>query len=274
MTFLVTLCGWKNTYAVIYGENSVTELDQIHDVKVQKVAKAVAGVFTYYRSIQNTIDLLYKNPRNLTDKMTCEDELFTNQPLEPVATAFLIAPDKVMTVGHALSSCSKVFFVFNYEWDSLANKLKPITSQDVYGCDHIEQLSYSKIDFAIIQLDRRVEGIEPLELDFKTSIQEKDKIFTVGHPLQLPKKYADGLIRSTTGLNGNYYKAEIDTFRGNSGSPVFSKESFQVIGIVKDGEYDFTLDEDKFCNYFKRCPTGTCRGEDITRMDKIKSFLH
>ncbi len=273
ISFLIILSISHNIYAVIYGENSVTEMDLIKDEKVRDLGKAVAGVFKYYKSPENTIDRLYDNPRNLTHKMTCEDEQFTQQPIEPVATAFLIAPDMVMTVGHALTSCDKAFFVFNYEWDTTADQLKAISSEDIYGCKKIEKFSYSEIDFAIIRLEREVEGITPVELDFNSTLSPHDEIFTIGHPLQLPKKYASGFIRSSDGLNENYYTAEIDTFRGNSGSPVFSKTTNKVIGIVKDGEYDFTLDEEQFCNYFKKCPTGTCRGEAITRMDKLQNYL-
>ena len=209
--------------------------------------------------------------------MTCEDELYTEQPISPVATAFLIAPNKVMTVGHAITSSTRcrdnTFFLFNFEWNSIQEQINPIQATDAYRCKSILQHSYSEIDYAIIELDRNVEDVTPLELDFETKIEEGTPIYTMGHSLQLPKKYTSGFIRSTQGLSENYYEAEIDTFRGNSGSPVFSALNHKIIGILKDGEYDFELDEEQFCNYYQVCPTGTCRGEAITRMDKIKQSL-
>lgn len=209
--------------------------------------------------------------------MTCEDELYTDQPISPVATAFLIAPNKVMTVGHATTSNEKcrdnTFFLFNYEWNSYSKQVNPLESEDIYRCKLIIQHSYSEIDYAIIELDKEVEGVTPLELDFYTEIKEGTPIYTMGHSLQLPKKFTTGFIRSRSGISENYYTAEIDTFRGNSGSPVFSAENHKIVGILKDGEHDYEWNDIDFCNYFKVCPTGSCRGEAITRMDKIKDFL-
>ncbi len=262
---------------MIYGENNILEMQDVADPIIAKQGSSVAGVFTTFGSIDRMLELLYKNPRSLVDRMTCEDELFTNQPISPVATAFLIAPNKVMTVGHAVTSSRKcrenTVFIFNFEWNSKTESIETINREDVYRCGRILKFGYSEIDYSIIELERNVEGVEPLELDFSGHIEKGDEIYTIGHSLQLPKKFTTGFIRSRIGISENYYSAEIDTFRGNSGSPVFSSKTNKVIGILKDGEYDFEWDEENFCNYIKVCESGSCRGEAITRIDRLRDFI-
>ncbi len=263
--------------AVIYGDNNIVEMEDVTNPLIQQQGKAVAGVFSTYGSVERSLELLFTNPRNLVDRMTCEYELYTNQPISPVATAFLIAPNKVMTVGHAITSSQKcrdnTVFIFNFEWNSAEQAINPIDKSDAYGCKGILKFGYGEIDYEIIELDREVVGVTPLELDFESKVEKGEELYTIGHSLQLPKKYTTGFIRSTEGISENYYTAEIDTFRGNSGSPVFSAKTNKVIGILKDGEYDFDWDEANFCNFIKVCESGTCRGEAITRMDKLKDYV-
>lgn len=263
--------------AVIYGEDSVTDIMNVQDQRVLKQSKAVAGVFKFFSSPENALNR-FGQGRKLSHKMVCEIERFSFQPIESVATAFLIDSKHVMTVGHAVTSsqaCREgVFFSFDYVWEG--EKVKDLTKKDIYFCEGIKEYSYSQIDYAIIELDREVKGIEPLELDFQHQTYNEEEIYTIGHPLQLPKKLATGKMRQAPEEEENYYTAELDSFRGNSGSPVFSKDTGKVIGILKDGEVDFELNEEDFCYMFKVCPEDgrTCRGESITRLDKLpKKFL-
>lgn len=264
-----------HSYAVIYGENSLKEVSELTNGTLKNQAKAVAGVFRYYKSPENSLSRLGKG-RNLTHKTVCEEEEFSHQPIESVATAFLISPKVLLTVGHAVGSeqdCKeKTFFSFDYLWQG--SEVKELYLEDLYFCKRIIKSQYVGIDYALIELDREAQGITPLELDLDHQTFLGEEIYTIGHPLQLPKKYADGHMRSIPEENSNYYTAELDSFRGNSGSPIFSKTTQKVIGILKDGEMDFELDEEKWCYMFKKCPEDgiTCRGESITRLDKIPAF--
>lgn len=258
--------------AVIYGESSLIEVGELQNEKVQNQAKAVAGVFKYFNSPENSLQR-FGHGRRLTHKTVCAEEEFSNQPIESVATAFLIDENHLLTVGHAVGSSSickdSIFFAFNYLWDG--TKVSPLKGEDLFFCKAVVASQYNGIDYAIVELDRKVVGIEPLELDLEHISYAGEEIYTIGHPLQLPKKYADGTMRNHPEENSNYLTAELDSFRGNSGSPIFSKTTNKVIGILKDGEVDFELDENKFCYMFKKCPEDghTCRGESITRLDKI-----
>jgi hypothetical protein len=66
-----------------------------------------------------------------------------------------------------------------------------------------------------------------------------------------------------------FFVANLDTYGGNSGSPVFNSETHKVEGILVRGETDFTTIG--ACTVSMRCPNTGCRGEDCTR---ITEFAH
>ena len=57
--------------------------------------------------------------------------------------------------------------------------------------------------------------------------------------------------------------ANLDTYGGNSGSPVFNAQNNKVEGILVRGETDFVSNGQ--CNVSLVCPSTGCRGEDVTR---------
>jgi V8-like Glu-specific endopeptidase len=260
--------------AAIYGENSLREVAEIEDQLKKSQSQSVAAVFRYFTDMDSTISRI-GNSRTLHHRMVCEDQAFYEQPIDAIATAFLISSRHVMTVGHAITSretCQNgIFFAFNYEWNEQTNSINPITDSDIYRCKDIIEFSYTGIDYAIVELDREVEDRAPLELDFQSEVLASEPIYMIGHAMQLPKKISTGHMLGIHSENQNYYVAAIDSFRGNSGSPVFSSQTNKVIGILKGGDSDFVIDEDRFCNQFKICPENGegCLGESITRLNRL-----
>jgi hypothetical protein len=51
-----------------------------------------------------------------------------------------------------------------------------------------------------------------------------------GHPCGLPLKYSPGACVGE--ITENYFRADLDVYSGNSGSPVFCAETHELIGIV------------------------------------------
>ena len=84
----------------------------------------------------------------------------------------------------------------------------------------------------------------------------------MGHPSGLPLKFANGAqVKDTS--NASYFVANLDTYGGNSGSPVFNEDDGTVEGILVRGDTDFVRDNGCFISNV--CPTTGCRGEDVTR---------
>lgn len=80
-------------------------------------------------------------------------------------------------------------------------------------------------------------------------------------------KFANGAVVRDNNKD-SHTVCNLDTFDGNSGSPVFNDKLEDnkpplVEGILVRGETDFTTVGD--CKVSFVCPTTGCRGEDVTR---------
>ena len=117
-------------------------------------------------------------------------------------------------------------------------------------------------DWALVQLDRPVTGHKPLKVRTTGKIGDKQSLFVIGHPTGLPQKYAPrAKVRDNT--PAAFFVANLDTYGGNSGSPVFNSSNRVVEGILVRGESDFVSNGSCFVSLV--CPTTGCRGEDVMR---------
>ena len=69
----------------------------------------------------------------------------------------------------------------------------------------------------------------------------------------------------------SFFVANLDTYGGNSGSPVFNQDDDVVEGILVRGETDFVFNGT--CVVSNVCPTTGCRGEDVTRTSEFENFI-
>jgi hypothetical protein len=204
----------------------------------------------------------------------CPDERFIDQPNPGLCTGFLIAPDLVVTAGHCTmepSFCEDNFWVFGFKQSSGKQAGEQVDSADVYRCKRLitgvldMQLG---LDHAIVQLDRPVAGREPLELNLNSVIPENAPLTVIGSPSGLPLKVAGGAnVRDNS--HPFFFSANLDTFQGNSGSPVINTKTGMVEGILVRGEEDFTVNMEFMCLESNRCDDSECRGEDVSRLSSI-----
>jgi V8-like Glu-specific endopeptidase len=98
------------------------------------------------------------------------------------------------------------------------------------------------------------------------------QVGTMGFPLGLPLKVTlNGTVRE---VFADYFQANLNSYSGNSGSPVFDINSGSVAGILVRGENDFEWNENDRCMQSKFCPMGECRGEDVFPASLINSILN
>lgn len=266
---------------VIYGNDhrlEVFEASPLH----QKLARSAVTMVP-----RNNIKPQYNGTVNLeqtslsswmqsqSNAKFCSDEKFVDQPNPGMCSGFLIAPDLIITAGH----CVEVFdFCNEYEWvfDFKVNKKnlsagEAISEKDVYSCKKVLSNALNMdlgLDYAIVQLDRQVEGREPLEIRTKGKIQDNSGIVVIGNPSGLPLKVAAGAnVRDNS--HPFFFSANLDTFQGNSGSAVFNAETGVVEGILVRGETDYVLDDERMCITSNKCEDDSCRGEDVSRLDSI-----
>lgn len=220
-----------------------------------------------------------------SNRLCQKNDPFYEQQALATCTAFLVAPNILATAGHCIvtkSDCENSTWIKNYILetdDQIAVEKFPI--KDVYHCKTIlarELSRETKSDFALIELDRVVNESKPLELSKENENMAGQKIFIMGHPSGLPLKISDdAYVFSETPV---YFSSNLDSFHGNSGSPVFDQNSLEVKGILVRGNDDF-YKTTTGCQILNVCTEDgkqclfppTLDGEHSTKIELIKSKL-
>jgi Trypsin-like peptidase domain len=253
---------------VVYGVDDRKDLYQVTRKKVLEAADAVAALVEAANLTENadgTFSLATEPYK--TEYHLCSGEPFASQSTGCFCSGFLVAADVVATAGHCVKSASDlggIRFVFGFRMLNASAARTTFQPADVYR--GVELLGREELgsgpDWALVRLDRPVVGRTPLRVRTSGKIRNSQSVFVIGHPSGLPTKYADGAqVRDNT--PNAFFVANLDTYGGNSGSPVFNKQSAWVEGILVRGEQDYV--SNGTCNVTLVCPSTGCRGEDVTR---------
>jgi len=205
----------------------------------------------------------------------CPDEPFRDQPDVARCTGFLVAPDIIATTGHCISDdtiCSDRAFVFGYTMINSSTPVLTFDVSEVYFCSEIiARLQTNDSDWALIRLDRDVLTHVPLFIRQSGQVLDNQDLVVIGHTLGLPRKYAnDAWVQDNTEA-GNF-SANLDTFIGNSGSPVINEDTYEVEGLLFAGQADFVQDGD--CDRSSQCPDTGCPGlERATRTTEFSNLI-
>jgi hypothetical protein len=232
-------------------------------------AQSVAALVKpdHYHLTNDGLTLVYKTLRK-TENL-CSDQSFLEQPSAAYCTAFVIGPNLMATAGHCVTNDWKsVRLVFGYrEIDASGTGLATIRSNDVYMVRNVlaRQVDAGGKDYAVLQTDRNLDPEHPpLPRRDKGSIEVHEGVYTLGYPTGLPLKLADQASVLSISDKG-FFQADLDTYGGNSGSPVMNASSHIVEGILVRGENDYRYIKQDDCYKALVCPTvNGCAGEDVT----------
>ena len=229
----------------------------------------------------------------------CNGEKFYSQKTGGYCTAFLVSPDVVATAGHCVNyedvdaqdvSQNKFSVVFGFE---LRNGLprSQFSPDEVYDVINIRGLSKPghdnrHADFALLQLDRPVPASIAVPLRLAGPAGQflrpgETRLALIGHPSGLPKKVSlhkeSRIIEAPDAIR---FRAQLNAFKGNSGSPVVLFDQPDVVaGILVNGQNDFIPDVDLGClrhQVFQ--PDEVCRdgrrcAETVTRSELLEPYL-
>jgi V8-like Glu-specific endopeptidase len=206
----------------------------------------------------------------------CAEEPYREQNAAAFCSGSLIGPDLIMTAGHCVrsqSSCEQTRFVFGYAINKAGELPATLKNEDIYKCGELihSEVETDGSDFALVRLSTPVMNHTPLAIN-KTAqdVKEGDPLLIVGHPAGLPAKVADGAsVRRSR--NVPFFVANLDSYGGNSGSPVFNAATGEIEGILVRGENDFVRKGN--CNVSYRCADDKCRGEDVTKISTVLSYI-
>ncbi len=283
---------------IVYGQDNRKDLKNIKDVQAKKLTSSIAGRIFKYALSDEGRHYSIEDFKTLAESMNvCSGERFENQPTIVDCTGFLISPNLLATAGHCIVNAGQTLrngfsqncefyswiFDFNVSKQDKLN-LKKISKNRVYGCKKVISAKYTDDeDFAVIELDRKVEGRTPLKINKKNNIKSGTPLFVLGHPSGLPLKYANNA--KVFSVEKTFFSTNLDTFGGNSGSPVINERTYLVEGILVRGDTDYysiKLSSGKRCNKVNICDEERKNcieddpeifGEHVTNISLIKSLL-
>jgi len=260
----------------IYGVDGRQDVYQVHETRVKKVADSVAAL-VLASDLRRRSDGSYvlRTTSYRKDYELCSREPFARQRLGCFCSGFLVGPDVIATAGHCVEDAAdlaKMRFVFGFRMLDKTHARTRFPARDVYAGAAIigRKLTETAADWALVRLDRPVAGRRPLALRSAGRVAKGEPLFVIGHPNGLPTKFADGAqVRGNA--HKDFFVANLDTYGGNSGSPVFNAVNLEVEGILVRGENDFVRRGG--CKVSLVCPDRGCRGEDVTRTSAWRGAL-
>jgi hypothetical protein len=202
----------------------------------------------------------------------CPGQRYLTQPTAAACSGVLATPNRVVTAGHCVNQAdlARTRFVFGYRMVDGAQARTTIPNRDIYrGAQLVARRLSTTQDFAVVRLDRNVAGRVPAPIQATSGIPLNTPLYVLGHPSGLPTKVAGGA-KVLGNASPFYVSANLDTFGGNSGSPVFNASTNRVVGILVRGAPDYK--QQGGCNVVNIRPN-TVGEEEATRISLVRPYL-
>lgn len=272
---------------VVYGNDDRIDVFEETDPARIAYAASVAALISVNDLTNNgdgtfTIDV---SAYTIAGLPPCPEEPFGDQPVAAFCSSFLVGPDIMVTAGHCYSASTLTSgrFVFGFDMLNASSPVLVVDESQVYrGASIIARQNSGDFDYTVVRLDREViaPGAQPLPIRREGVVPVGTPIGVIGHPAGLPKKIAFG---SATQVFDNsfseFFVANLDTYGGNSGSPIFNADTGVVEGVLVRGEPDYDFLSGCFVsnelpddlNSFS-CSDGIC-GEECTKTTLFAQFI-
>ena len=257
----------KENQKVIYGVDDRIDIFNLPVGANLNDADSVVALFNNNQVNDNGNGTSTLQTQNFgTARNLCNGESFRNQPIGCFCSGFLVATDIIATAGHCVNNgnVANVRFVFGFRMRDATTAETIISNGEIYSGVSIigRQESGNGSDWALIRIDRPVTNHRVVRIRRSGKIGDTQGVHVIGHPSGLPTKFAGGAAVRNNQSNA-FFVANLDTYGGNSGSPVFNSDTHEVEGILVRGQTDFVLQGS--CMISVVCPTTGCGGEDCTR---------
>ncbi|MDQ7773418.1 MAG: serine protease [Elusimicrobiales bacterium] len=231
--------------------------------------------------------------RTIRDKFNLrEEERYGDQPFGSFCSSFLAGEDLVVTAQHCFEegiTCAQTSFVFGYAVTRAGAFPSEVPAENVFGCKEVVASHYDRngADYAVVRLDRKVPAERfPLAINRGAAPAAGARLFAIGYPSGMPVKVAGSASVRRVHADRGFFVTDLDTFAGNSGSPVFNADTMLIEGVLTRGGTDYIHTESDGVTYYDpRRPGGYApgaahvvgqdegRGEDVTLIGRLKNLL-
>lgn len=241
------------------------DFDQNFIETIHKQTLSIACMVANYHLIKNPDNTYRLHAFTLTERIQqnrgyqlTDEEKFRNEPAPGFGTAFLVGKRDVLTAAHCVcvdnsnrlddARIKATRFIFNFQMTGLNNWNNTFDQQSVYQIKKVKAHRFFRetnssgrkcVDWAWIKLDRKVEGRDPLKIDF-SPVGLNEELYMLGHPNGIPMKLATtATVRKVD--SADYFEADLAAFNGNSGSPIFKKTTNKIVGVLFEGHKDYDI---------------------------------
>jgi hypothetical protein len=213
--------------------------------------------------------------------------------LNAYCSSFLVGQDLMLTAGHCFENangslavaqtlCANMKVIFDFKADSAGNTPLTFPVSKVRSCQTVLGIAESgDDDWAVFRLNAPVTDRSPLPIRRSGKVATRAPIAVAGYPDALPLKVATlAAVKDNTAARS--FRLNMDTFHGNSGGPVFHRDTETVEGLVQSGASDYTFDyvtNPLGCLRVHTCPDGAgCPSPDpqfdrATRAKRAAAFI-
>jgi V8-like Glu-specific endopeptidase len=287
ISFLWSFSIWAGNFdssKAIYGKDNRRFVSSKNSQSlIANISKSVAMIVAkenveekFFSSIIKADFINDKDSLNL-----CLDQKFSGHHSVMSCTGFLVAENILATAGHCFMSsfdCENKKIIFHVLDKNEVSEGYRVAHQNVFNCKNIIKSEIDPSgdrDFALVELDRVVKGVQPLKLS-SSNIKLNSNVLMIGHPLGLPQVISTSA-KVVDISNENLFKATLDSFAGNSGSPVINENTMEVEGILVSGQDDFESTQNGCMKYktFSEIMENSngLTGEGVSRISVITPFL-
>ena len=159
------------------------------------------------------------------------------------------------TAAHCLGkSLNSYYIIFEFELFSQNGAKVEFEESDVYTVQSVVASGSptgSSGDYGVFLLDRPVTGRSAFS-KATNSVSIGESVLMIGYPVGLPKKFDEGGI--ITSATSSLIRGTVDSYGGNSGSPVFDGDN-NLVGMLVGGAPDFI--SQGHCEVSNICPGGS-----------------
>lgn len=270
-------------FKAIFGPDNRKELHEIHADKIEAATKAAAIIHESLLkedSLGYTIIPSGQMIFSGRGRKLCEFENFYGQPEAAYCTSCALHERIAIIPKHATRNFfpDQMRLVYGF-WNDGVNSPLQIPKENVKRIERVIDDPSDDLSFLILK--------DPVGADQIITKHKKPKqgqnIFVSGYPgtarefNRIPLKIAGNA--EVKKVNNTRFQADLDIFKGNSGSPVFNDEHFigMFISVPSDHFAPFSrhCDLSCYCDESDSCAYAVCINSDyiISKMPQIKSNL-